>query len=123
MLDSTGKLVVESILETKAITVLQFIHGVRGTLQVPFEGGTCAEWLHDLLTPHVMKALVREPRKNALLNAGNKNHSIDAYKLADLLLTGLLPAVYHGENGVRTLKELACSYLAVTQDLTRVIIA
>jgi hypothetical protein len=28
--------------------------------------------------------------------------------------------VYHGENGVRTLKELARSYLAITQDLTRV---
>lgn len=123
MLDSTGQLVMDSILETKAITVLQFIHGVRGSLQVPFEGGTCAEWLHDLLTPHVMKALLREPRKNALLEAGNKNDSIDAYKLADLLLTGLLSAVCHGENGVRTLKELACGYLAVTQDLTRVMIA
>ena len=30
------------------------------------------------------------------------------------------PAVYHGENGVRTLKELARSYLSITQDLTRV---
>jgi hypothetical protein len=123
VLDSTGKLVMESILEAKVITVLQFIHGVRWSLQVPFEGGTCAEWLHDLLTPHVMKALVCEPRKNALLKAGNKNDSIDAYKLADLLLTGLLSAIYHGENGVRTVTELACGYLAVTQDLTRVIIA
>ncbi len=32
-----------------------------------------------------------------------------------------LSAVYHGENGVRALKERARSYLAVTQDLTRVI--
>jgi hypothetical protein len=32
----------------------------------------------------------------------------------------LLSAVYHGENGVRTLKELTRSYLAITQDLTRV---
>ena len=34
--------------------------------------------------------------------------------------SGLLSPVYHGENGIRTLKELARSYLAVTQDLTRV---
>ena len=33
---------------------------------------------------------------------------------------GLLSPVYHGENGVRTLKELARSYLAITRDLTRV---
>src|SRR6202167_2882267 len=37
-----------------------------------------------------------------------------------LLRSGLLSAVYHGENGVRTLRELARSYLAITQDLTRV---
>ena len=64
--------------------------------------------------------LVCDPRKNALLKAGNKNDRIDARKLADLLRTGLLSPVYHGENGVRTLKELARSYLALTQDLTRV---
>jgi len=31
-----------------------------------------------------------------------------------------LSAVYHGEQGIRTLKELARSYLTVTRDLTRV---
>ena len=120
VLDSTGHLVMESILETKAATILQFIHGLRGSLHVTFEEGTCAAWLHDLLKPHVTKVLVCDPRKNALLKAGNKNDRIDARKLADLLRSGLLSAVYHGENGVRTLKELARSYLAVTQDLTRV---
>ncbi len=46
--DSTGKLVMESILETKAANFLQFIHGLRGSLHVTFEEGTCAAWLHDL---------------------------------------------------------------------------
>jgi transposase len=120
VLDSTGKLVMESILETKAAIILQFIHGLRGSLHVTFEEGTCAAWLHDLLKPHVAKLLVCDPRKNALLKSGNKNDRIDARKLADLLRGGLLSAVYHADNGVRTLKELARSYLAVTQDLTRV---
>src|SRR5215831_14132098 len=31
-----------------------------------------------------------------------------------------LSAVYHGEQGIRTLKELARSYLTITRDLTRV---
>ena len=84
------------------------------------EEGTCVAWLHDLLKPHVTKVLVCDPRKNSLLKAGNKNDRIDARKLADLLRTGLLSAVYHGENGLRTLRELARSYLAVTRDLTRV---
>jgi len=60
------------------------------------------------------------PRKNALLKSGNKNDRIDARKLADLLRTGLLSPVYHGENGVRTLRELTRSYLALNRDVTRV---
>jgi transposase len=120
ILDSTGRLVMESMLETKAATVLQFVHGLRGSLHVTFEEGTCAAWLHDLLKPHVTEVVVCDPRKNALLKEGNKNDRIDARKLATLLRSGLLSAVYHGENGVRTLRELARSYLAVTQDLTRV---
>src|SRR5260370_29005182 len=120
VLDSTGKLVMESILETKAATILQFIQGLRGSLHVTFEEGTCAAWLHDLLKLHVTRVVVCDPRKNALLKAGNKNDRMDARKLADLLRTGLLSAVYHAQNGLRTLQELARSYLAVTQDLTRV---
>jgi transposase len=120
VLDSTGHLVMESIIETKATTILQLIQGLRGNLQATFEEGTCAAWLHDLLQPHVTNVAVCDPRKNALLKAGNKNDRIDARKLADLLRSGLLSPVYHGENGVRTLKELARSYLALTRDATRV---
>jgi len=61
VLDSTGRLVMESILETKAATILQFIHGLRGSLHVTFEEGTCAAWLHDLLKPHVTQVLVCDP--------------------------------------------------------------
>jgi transposase len=118
VLDSARKLVMECILETKAATILEFIHGLRGSLHVTFEEGTCAAWLHDLLKPHVTEVVVCDPRKNALLKAGNKNDRIDARKLADLLRTGLLTSVYHGENGVRTLKELARGYLALNRDVT-----
>src|ERR1700686_3352507 len=102
VLDWTGKLVMEAILETKAETILQFIHGLRGSVHVTLEEGTCAAWLHDLLKPHVTNVLVCDRRKNALLKAGNKNDRIDARKLPDLLRTGLLSPVYHGENGVPT---------------------
>jgi hypothetical protein len=122
VLDFSGKLVMEAILETQAATVLQFIHGLRGSLHVTLEEGTCAAWLHDLLKPHVTEVLVCDPRKNALLKSGNKNDRIDARKLADLLRTGLLSPVYHGEHGIRPLKELARSYMAITRDLTRVMV-
>src|SRR6202142_2088303 len=120
VLDSAGKLVMEAILETKAETILQYIHGLRGSLHVTFEEGTCAAWLHDLLKPHVTQVLVCDPRKNAAMKTGNKSDRIDACKLADLLYLNKLNPVYHGETGIRPLKELARSYLAITRDLIRV---
>ena len=119
-LDSTGKLVMEAILETKAETVLQFINDLRGDLHVTFEEGTCAAWLHDVLKPHVTQVLVCDPRQNALLKVGNKSDRIDARKLAELLRSNLLRSVYHENTGIRTVKELARSYITITKDLTQV---
>jgi len=45
VMDSQGKIVMESILETKASTILEFFAGLRGTLSVTFEEGTSAAWL------------------------------------------------------------------------------
>ena len=120
VLDSVGNLVMEAILETKAETILQFIGGLRGSLHVTLEEGTCAAWLHDLLKPHVAQVLVCDPRKNALIKAGNKSDRIDARKLSDLLYLNKLNPVYHGETGIRVLREVARSYLALTRDTTRV---
>jgi hypothetical protein len=45
-----GKVFRESILETKAATILEFFAGLRGTLQATFEEGTWSVWLFDLST-------------------------------------------------------------------------
>ena len=66
--------------------------------------------MYDLLKPHVGHVVVSDPRKNALLKVGNKNDRVDAQKLSELLRCGLLTPVYHGECGVRTLRELGRSY-------------
>ena len=105
-----GKVVTESVIETKASTILQFIHGwLRGELYVTFEEGTWAAWLYDLLKPHVSKVVVCDPRRSALLKDGNKSDRIDARKLAELLYLDKLHPIYHGEHGLRTLKELVRS--------------
>ena len=88
VLNSRGQLVMESIVETKASSLLQFIHGLQGELHVTWEEGTWAAWLYDLLQPQVQQVLVCDPRHNALLKEGNKSDKIDARKLADLLLRG-----------------------------------
>ena len=121
VMNGEGKRVMESIIETKASTILQFIQGLGGDLHVTLEEGTWAAWLYDLLKPHVTQLVVCEPRKNARLKEANKSDKIDARKLADLLRGGYLRSVYHGENGLRALKELARSYLTISKDVTRVI--
>jgi len=92
----------ECLLETKAATIVEFIQGLQGTLALTFEEGTSAAWLHDLLKPHVSRLVVCDPRK-----------------LAVMLRTNQLKPVYHGEHGMRTLKELGRSYLTITKDVTR----
>jgi len=88
--------------------ILEFLAGLRGTLSLTFEEGTWAAWL-----------IVCNPRKNTLLKQG-KSDKIDARKLADRLRLHDLKPVYHGETGVRMLRELARSYLTVVKDLSRV---
>jgi hypothetical protein len=51
---------------------------------------------------------------------GNKSDRIDARKLAELLRGNQIHPVYHGEHGLRALKELVRSYLTISKDLARV---
>jgi transposase len=121
VLNSEGKLIMESVIEAKRNTIVEFIQGLRGELFLTFEEGTWSAWLYDLLTPYVTKIVVCDPRRNALLKQGSANDRIDARKLAELLRLNSLRSVYHGENGLRTLKELARAYLTIAKDLVRVL--
>jgi transposase len=54
------------------------------------------------------------------MREGNQSDKIDARRLAELLRLDHLNPVYHGEHGLRTLKELVRSYLTITKDVGRV---
>jgi hypothetical protein len=49
VLNGAGKLVMESIIETKAATLVQFLQGLRGELHVTLEEGAWTAWLYDVL--------------------------------------------------------------------------
>ena len=118
--NAAGKIVMESVIETKTSMILEFVEGLRGDVHVTFEEGTWSAWLHDLLKPRVTRLVVCDPRRNALLQEGNQNDRVDARKLAELLQNNQLRPVYHGDHGLRALKELVRSYLTITKDLSRV---
>ncbi len=103
------------MIETNASVILDFIHGLRGELQVTFEEGTWVTWLYELLKPYVTKLVVCDPRKNA--SQGSKNDQMDARGLAELLYLNKFNPVYHGETGIRTVKELARNYVTIGRDL------
>src|SRR5918997_1604908 len=120
VLSASGKLVMESVVETGAATVLDFLKGLRGRVEITFEEGTHAAWLYDVLKKTKAEVIVCDPRKNRLLRDGNKSDKVDARKLAQLLRAGLLSPVYHGEHDTRDLKELVRSYEYLVEDSTRV---
>jgi transposase len=113
-----GKCVMESIIETKAQTIRDFIKSISGTVHVVLEEVVQAAWLYDLIHPLVAEVVVCNPRVNN--SSGNKSDRVDANKLAEMLRMGSLRGVYHGETGVRALKELAHGYESLVSDTTRV---
>lgn len=118
--DASGKYIMESIVPTQATMLLDFVKGLSGTIHLTFEEGTHSVWLYDLLKPHVTELLVCNPRRNKLLEEGNKGDAIDVRKLSHLFQARLLQPVYHGDHGTRTLKELAQTYESLVSDRVRV---
>jgi len=120
VLDSEGKLLMQSVLATRAAAILDFIAGIKGPLHITFEAGSHSAWLYDLLVRRVAKLVVCDARKNALLKSGSKSDIIDARKLAELLRAGLLSGVYQGQSSALAVQHLARSYTLLTEDTTRV---
>lgn len=117
--NANGKLISRAVVETKAQSLKEFIKGLSGTIHLTFEEGIQAAWLYDLLSPMVSECIVCNPRRNKLLEEGNKSDDIDVDKLSELLYLGRLRAVYHGNHGTRALKELAHNYESLVKDSTR----
>ena len=108
VLNAHGKLVMESVVATSAATSIAFLNGLCGQIEVSFEEDPHAPWRYVLKTTKAT-VIVCNPRKHRLLSDGNKSDQVDARKLAQLLPAGLLSPVYHGQHGVRDLKELVRS--------------
>lgn len=114
-----GRVIAREILATEATALTEFVRRMRGRIQVIFEEGTQAQWLHDLLVPLVERVIVCN-RRDARSH-GSKSDWHDAEELADLLRRDAVRPVYHGgtPHGAE-LKELARTYGNLVQDGTRV---
>jgi transposase len=122
VLDGEGRVVLETMVETKAACIVRLIESLSGPLHVTFEESTQAEWLYEMVRHLVAEVIVCNPRHNKLLTEGSKADKIDARKLADLLRTGMLRSVYHGRQTTRELKELVRGYETLSSDIQRTMV-
>jgi hypothetical protein len=118
VLNDSGKLVMEGVVETTAQSLISIVKSIPGAVHLTFEEGTHASWLYNLLRPHVAELVVCNPRKN-VSKKENKSDRIDARKLARMLRSGDLSPVYHGHDETRALKELVRGYEHVVADSVR----
>jgi len=63
VLDREGKVVKQTVIETKAAAVLRLLQELRGTLHVVLEEGTWSTWLYELLQGRVARVVVCDARK------------------------------------------------------------
>jgi hypothetical protein len=70
VINGFGKVVMESVIETKANMILQFTDGLRGELYVTFEEGTWAAWLYDLCSIGQRRVPTGHPGQRRTVNAG-----------------------------------------------------
>lgn len=115
-----GTVVMRSTIVTKAEAILQLVRAAGPRVQIAFEEGTQAQWLHDLVQPHAERVIVCNVRGKS--EVANKSDRIDADDLSEKLRLGSLKAVYHGTPSVLSLKELVRNYSAIVEDSTRVML-
>jgi transposase len=117
--DESGKTVGTSVMETKEENLKAFVKAIPGTVHLTVEQSMFATWLYDMLHPHVAELVVCDPRRNRLITENEKNDELDAEALAELLRTGWLKPVYHGESSTRELREFVRTYDKFIKDRTR----
>jgi hypothetical protein len=75
VLNLEGKLLTQTLMQTEAATIRDFLPRLRGSVHLTFEEGTLAQWLFELTRWLVAEVLVCNPRKNHSLKSGNKSDS------------------------------------------------
>ena len=106
---SAGKVIMESILETKAEYHSGVPPGAARNVHVTFEEGTWAAWLYDLLKPHVTKVWCAT-RGRMLAEGREQRRQERRTQTVRTAAPQPFKPVYHGEHGIRALKELSRSY-------------
>lgn len=113
----SGRRVNSQVVETNARALIHIIQAIPGNRHLCFEESTLAEWLHEVLEPHVQELVVAGVEEHR----GQKNDKPDAFGLAEQLRVGSIKRRVHKGRGVfKRLGSLAKAHAWVTRDTVRV---
>jgi len=107
-LDSAGQVVMtERRLGTTLEALLGFLRALEGPVTVAVEATLHWAWVHDQLSTVGCTVVVAHPQQVKLIcHARCKTDAIDAKKLADLLRSNLLPAIWVPDAQTRARRQL-----------------
>ncbi|NIM51356.1 MAG: transposase [Gemmatimonadales bacterium] len=107
-LDSAGQVVAEARRLPNALAaVLEWLGQLAAPVAVALEATLHWAWLHERLTEAGYQVSVAHPQQVKLIcHARCKTDPVDARKLADLLRTSLLPAIWVPDGATRARRKL-----------------
>ncbi|MBU1700237.1 MAG: transposase [Candidatus Eisenbacteria bacterium] len=114
----SGKRLQSQVLETNARALISFLKTIPKQRRLCLEEGTQANWLHEVLAPHVDEIVVTPGIRRM---SGSKDDKRDAFNLAENLRIGAINTrVYKGLGKFGLLRELSRAYTMLVNDSVRV---
>ena len=113
----SGKKLQSVVLETNGKTLIDFIRTIPPDRRLCLEEGNHANWLYEILRPHVQEIVVTSVRQSR----GPKSDKRDAFQLAEQLRVGSLESrVYKGRGSFALLGSLSRAYTTLVSDSVRI---
>ena len=113
----SGKKLQSQVLETNGRTLIDFIRPIPPERHLCLEEGNHANWLYEILSPHVQEIVVAGVRRQR----GPKSDKRDAFALAEQLRIGALESrVYKGRGTLVLLASLSRAYTTLVSDSVRI---
>jgi transposase len=113
----SGRRIGSQVVETNAGALIEVVRAIPKSRHLCFEEGTLAEWLHEVLEPHVQELVVAGVEERR----GPKSDKRDAFDLAEQLRIGSINRrVFKGRGAYKRLGSLAKAHGWVTRDAVRV---
>jgi transposase len=113
----SGKRLQSQVIETNAQALISFLLTIPGNRHLCLEEGTHANWLYEVLSPHVQEMIVARVRESR----GPKSDQIDAFDMAEKLRVGAIKTrIYKKRSTFGQLAELSRAYTVLVSDTVRV---